>query len=369
MKIVVLAPNWLGDAVLALPAIAAVRAGHDDATVTVAARRSTADLFRLVPFVDTVLPLQSDARWWRRAAFRADVEALRDFDAALLLPNSLRSAWMVKAAGIRERWGYAADARRRLLTRAVPRSRGGHQAEYYERLVAGLGIPVTSHVPEINMSDARRDAARELLAREGHPPGPPIVALAPGAAYGTAKQWIPSHVAALIARLSRERRVTCAIVGSNADRPTARFIHRALGEPGHGRFIDLVGRTSLEMLAGVLAVADACVSNDSGAMHLAAAVGTHVIATFGPTNEHATRPLARAGRTADVLTHDVWCRPCMLRECPIDHRCMTGITPDRVLTAVESVLLPRRSGPPRGPQTSAASSGRFAPRPRGGGAP
>ena len=102
--------------------------------------------------------------------------------------------------------------------------------------------------------------------------------------------------------------------------------------------IDLTGRTSLEALAGVLAVADACVSNDSGAMHLAAAVGAPVVATFGPTNEHATRPLARSGRAAHVLTHDVWCRPCMLRECPIDHRCMTGITPDRVFAAVTSVL-------------------------------
>ena len=337
-RFVVVAPNWLGDAVLALPAIAAVRRAHPEAHVAVAARTSVADVFNPFTSIDTVLRLQSDARWWRRAAFRADVEALRPFDAALILPNSFQSAWMVKAAGVRERWGYASDVRTRLLTRAVPRSRGGHQAEYYQRLVAALDMPAESNAPEIEVSDAARSAARELLQREGHSPGSALVVLAPGAAYGKAKQWIPAHVAALMARLARERGATCAIVGSRADRSTADSIRRSLQDLGAPRFVDLVGRTSLEALAGVLAIADVCVCNDSGAMHLAAAVGAPVIATFGPTNENATRPLARRGRIASVLTHDVWCRPCMLRECPIDHRCMTGITPDRVFTAVAPLL-------------------------------
>ena len=340
--LVVLAPNWLGDAVLSLPAITAVRRAHPEAHLAVAARASVADVFKPVTWIDTVLRLQSDARWWRRAAFRADVESLRPFEAALVLPNSFQSAWMVKAAGVRERWGYASDARTRLLTRVVPRSKGGHQAEYYQRLVAALGMPAESNAPEIDVSDAVRTAARELLEREGHSPGSALVVLAPGAAYGKAKQWIPAHVAALIARLV-ERGATCAIVGSRADHPMSNVVLRMVrggSRTADRGVIDLVGRTSLEALAGVLAIADVCVCNDSGAMHLAAAVGAPVIATFGPTNEHATRPLARRGRTADVLKHDVWCRPCMLRECPIDHRCMTGITPDRVFTAV-AALLPR----------------------------
>jgi len=340
MRIIVVAPNWLGDAVLALPAIAAVRRAHPAAHIAVAARRSVADLFRLASVVDAVVTLQSDGRWWRRAAFRSDVARLRDFDLALLLPNSFHSAWMAKAAGIAERWGYASDARARLLTRAVPRSAGGHQSDYYRRLVESLGIPPSGAIPEIDLTDAARAEARTSLANEGHPPGAPLVVLAPGAAYGKAKQWIPSHVAALISRLAHERGVTCAMVGGAADKPVSRSIRSAVGEPGAGRLIDLTGRTSLEALAAVLAVADACVCNDSGAMHLAAAVGTPVIATFGPTNEHATRPLPRPGRGAQVLTHDVWCRPCMLRECPIDHRCMTGISPDHVFTAVTSVLWP-----------------------------
>jgi heptosyltransferase-2 len=344
MKIVVLAPNWLGDAVLALPAVQAVRQAHSGAHIAVAARRSVADLFRLVGGVDGVVALEGDGRWWRLAALRADAAALRGFDVAVLLPNSFQAAWTARRAAIPERWGYAADARSRLLTRAVPRARGGHQSEYYSRLVAALGMPVGDGAPALDVPASVRDAAAALLAREGHDPEAPVVVFAPGAAYGKAKQWIPAHVAALATRLGRERRATCVLVGSRGDAPTAREIRRQLGPLEPGRLVDLTARTPLDMLAGVLAVADACVSNDSGAMHLAAAVGTGVVAPFGPTNELATRPLARPGRRAEVLTHQVWCRPCMLRECPIDHRCMTGITPDRVYATVGAVL---REGRPR----------------------
>lgn len=330
-EVLVLAPNWLGDAVLALPAIADVRRAFPDARLAVAGRRSVAGLFRLVSGIDEIIALRSDARWWRRAAFRADVDALRRNDLAILLPNSFQSAWMVQQASIAERWGYRTDVRSRLLTRAVPRAKGGHQAEYYQRLTSALGIPAGASAPAIDLSQQTRDAAQALLAERGHQPGSMLVVLAPGAAYGKAKQWIPGHVATLIARLERQQSATCVLVGSAADVATGAEIHRAFASH---RLIDLIGQTTLEQLAGVLAISDVCVCNDSGAMHLAAAVGTRVVATFGPTNEHATRPLPRPGRRAEVLVHQVWCRPCMLRECPIDHRCMTGLTPERVFEVI-----------------------------------
>jgi heptosyltransferase-2 len=102
--------------------------------------------------------------------------------------------------------------------------------------------------------------------------------------------------------------------------------------------LDLTGVTSLSLLVGVMAIARAFVSNDSGAMHLAAAVGTPVTAIFGPTREYETRPLPRAGARAQVLIHDVWCRPCMLRECPIDHRCMKELSPERVVANVRASM-------------------------------
>jgi heptosyltransferase-2 len=338
MNLVLLAPNWLGDAVLALPAVDDVRRRSEGVHLAVAARRSVAELFRLVPAVDEVIPLQSDARWWRRAAFRADAAALARFDRAVLLPNSFQAAWMVKSAGVRDRWGYASDARTRLLTRAVPRAKGGHQAEYYQRLTSALGFPPGPLVPRVEVPGASRDEARALIAEHGHAAGTPLVVFAPGAAYGKAKQWIPAHVATLMARLSRERAASCVMVGSAGDAPTATAIARSVGTLTGGRVIDLVGRTSLSVLAGVLSLADACVCNDSGAMHLAAAVGTPVVATFGPTDEDATRPLPPPDARASVLTHPVWCRPCMLRECPIDHRCMAGLAPDRVFAEVAGVL-------------------------------
>jgi heptosyltransferase II len=338
MKLVVLAPNWLGDAVLALPAIADLRRANPDAHVAVAARRSVAELFRLVPIVDDVVVLGSDARWWRRSAFRADAAALARFDAALLFPNSFQAAWMVKTAGIRERWGYASDARTRLLTRAIPRTKGGHQAEYYQRLTTALGFPAGPLVPCIDVAEPLRSEAHDLLASHGHKRDAPVVVFAPGAAYGKAKQWLPTYVAALMGRLARERGVSCVMVGSRGDASTARAIAGAVDGFAPGRIIDVVGETTIATLAALLSIADACVCNDSGAMHLAAATGVPLIATFGPTNEHATRPLPREGVRAAVLTHDVWCRPCMLRECPIDHRCMTGLTPDRVFADVALTL-------------------------------
>ena len=330
-QVLVFAPNWLGDAVLALPAIADVRRAFGGARLAVAARRSVAGVFRLVADVDDVIPLQSDARWWRLSAVRSDVELLRPFDTAILFPNSFQSAWLVWRAGIAERWGYRTDARSPLLTRAVRRTRGGHQAEYYQRLTSALGIPAGAAPPSIDVSEEARAAARGLLAARGHEPGSMVVVLAPGAAYGKAKQWIPAHVATLIATLEREQSATCVLVGSAADRATGAEIQRAAASR---RLIDLIGQTTLDQLAAVLAVCDVCVCNDSGAMHLAAAVGARVVATFGPTNEHATRPLPRPGRTAEVLVNEVWCRPCMLRECPIDHRCMAGLAPARVHEAI-----------------------------------
>jgi heptosyltransferase-2 len=250
---------------------------------------------------------------------------------------------LVKRAGIADRWGFASDVRSRLLTRAIPRPKGHrHQAEYYQELVRGLGMAAGPRVAALDVPDAARTNAREQLARHGHVEGAPVVVLAPGAAYGKAKQWVPSHVARLITLLAREHRATCVLVGSRADAGTGATIRAALPPLAPGRLVDLIGQTTLEELAGVLASADVCVCNDSGAMHLAAAVGASVVAIFGPTNEHATAPLGHhGGGGAAILTHDVWCRPCMLRECPIDHRCMTGITPERVLATVTRLVGPR----------------------------
>ena len=167
--------------------------------------------------------------------------------------------------------------------------------------------------------------------------------MAPGAAYGRAKQWPPERFGRL-ARLLHERHgAVSVLVGSRADRPAGD------GIGPDAPVVDLIGQTDLPLLVGLMARCRAFVSNDSGAMHLAAAVGLPVTAIFGSTDERSTAPLASGSPSApphEILTCDVWCRPCMLRECPIDHRCMTGIDAERVCMAIERQMFPRVPGGP-----------------------
>lgn len=321
-RLVVRMPNWLGDVVMALPALAAVRAAYPGAFLAVATIPSIAPLFAE----------QIDAQLQQVIAVDKAHEAAQlragQFGAALLLTNSFRTAWNARRSGIRERWGYAASGRRLLLTRAVRRPRRVHQSEYYLTLIRELGIEAPTVPPAIRVTDASRQRARRLLAEQGIAPGETIVGFAPGAAYGHAKRWPPDRVAEVVARLAREKQVTGVLVGAGGDREAGRAIESTL--PPDVRVVNLIGRTDLRQLIGVLAACRAFVSNDSGAMHLAAAVGVPVTAIFGPTDERATAPVG----DHDVILRQVFCRPCMLRECPIDHRCMRRISADDVYAAV-----------------------------------
>lgn len=328
-RVLVLSPNWLGDAVMALPAIADVRRGFKTARVIVAARKSVAEVFRLTPDVDEIVVLDRD----EPAALKA-----QKADVAILLPNSFKSAWLVKRAGIAQRWGYAADFRSVILTRAIARpKRSVHQAEYYQHLVRELGVESGPLEPVLTVPDEATADARTLLNARGWDGSRALVVIAPGAAYGTAKRWLPRHYANLATQLVKSG-AHCALVGSKGDSETTQWIVGLVSEGERAGVIDLSGATTLSTLAGVIGLAKAFVSNDSGAMHVASAIGVPVTAIFGPTREYETRPLPRSGGRAEVLIHPVWCRPCMLRECPIDHRCMKGLSPDRVFTTVRELM-------------------------------
>ena len=198
-------------------------------------------------------------------------------------------------------------------------------------------------LPRLQPSAENLERAAALLVPRASQPGAPIVGFAPGAAYGQAKQWPPDRVAALIARLVADRGATCVVVGAGHDRDASRAIEswlRAHAASALGHVVDLVGRTNLGVLAAVTGRCDVFVSNDSGAMHVAAATGRPVAAMFGPTDERATRPLGMSA----VLTAPAFCRPCHLRDCPIDHRCMKRISVDRAYDAVTALLPARRVG-------------------------
>jgi heptosyltransferase II len=331
-RLVVLAPNWLGDAVMSLPVLADFQRAWPTTTVAVAARGSVAPLYQMVPGVAEVITLNGSR--WRLSTLRANAARLEAgrFDAAVLLPNSFGSALLARQAAIPHRWGIARDLRGPLLTRPIARPRTySHQVEYYQAISLGLGITAGDRYARISVPDEARERASDLLDQQGVPAGGRYVVVAPGAAYGRAKQWPPARFGEL-ANALQEEGVPVVLVGASGDRAACVEVTRA------SRAIDLSGRTDLPTLAAVLERAAHVVANDSGAMHLAAAVGTRVTAIFGPTNEGRTAPLAASASSPRprIVATDVWCRPCMLRECPIDHRCMRRITAGQVLSVLRA---------------------------------
>jgi heptosyltransferase-2 len=326
-RAIIFAPNWLGDAVMALPAIADVRGGSPHATIAIAARPNVAPLFRMVRDVDEVVALPDGV----------ERGIGRRFDTAILLPNSFRAAVIVRRAAIPERWGYRTGWRGLLLTRAVDRAPAGiHQVEYYQHLVRELGFPSGPSELRLEVSSEIRAAAVRTLEQAGWDGLAPLVVLAPGAAHGGAKRWAPESFAALARELASDG-VLPVLIGSAMDARTGCAIESAAGG---STVVNLIGRTDLLTLAGVLANARALVTNDSGAMHLGAAIGTPVTALFGPTDERVTGPRAAvsSGLQPIILTHPVWCSPCGLRECPLDHACMRGIAVGAVAGAVRRML-------------------------------
>jgi heptosyltransferase-2 len=327
-RLVIRAPNWLGDAVMALPAMASLRASLPEAALAIAAIPSIAPLFS-----EEIDAAPNEVVTVEETAHESQILASGQFDAILLLPNSFRSAWNARRARIPRRWGYGGNLREPLLTTRVPRPKGRvHQSVWYSELVRGLGFESQERLPRIIVKSRTGERAAALLAERGVRTGSFLVGFAPGAAYGHAKRWPPPRVAETIARLVKERDATCIMVGAAGDRDSGREIESLL--PADPRIVNLIGRTDLRVLAGVMAACSAFVSNDSGAMHLAAAVGVPVTAIFGPTDERVTAPLGEH----DVLLSQVFCRPCMLRDCPIDHRCMKGITVDAVVASVSRRL-------------------------------
>jgi heptosyltransferase-2 len=320
-RLVVRAPNWLGDAVLSLGALRDVRRNFPEARLEVLARPSLAELYGAVAEVDGVR---------EAAGFRAEVASLRGaFDAALVFPNSFGSALAAWTAGVPERWGYATDARAGLLTRRprVPRAvRGESQVYYYRAMLAGCGLSVSA-LPDVTLRcpDAWRALGLERLGGDAR-----WLGLNPGAFYGAAKRWLPERFAAVAEIVHRHRGVKVAIVGGAAERPLADAVAAAMRVPAR----NLCGETRLPELLGVLSALSLLITNDSGPMHLAAALGVPLLAIFGPTDWRETAPFAERAR---LVREPVYCAPCKLRECPVDHACMRRVTVERV--AAEALAL------------------------------
>lgn len=335
-RVLVWAPSWVGDAVLCGPAIAAIRRNLSHARLTVIARPWVEDLFRGRPDVDDLLIHQDPGR--HQGAFghlrlARDLRPLR-FDAAILLRNAFGTALAAGLARIPHRIGYATDGRRLLLTHPLsvgPEAGGRHQVEYYLGIIRGLGWEVGRPDLQVPVGPADEDAAEALLGSAGIGAGEPVVALNPGAIYGWAKRWPTERFAALADRLADRFGVRIVVVGSARELAIATDLVQRMGSPA----ANLAGRTGLRTLSALLRRCRVLVTNDTGAMHLATAVGCPVVAIFGPTDPVATGPWGDGHR---ILRHPVPCSPCHLRACPIGHPCMLGITPEMVAESVAPYL-------------------------------
>lgn len=331
-RLLIAAPNWIGDAVLAFPAVASVAKGFPRARIDVLARGETADLFLGQESVSAVRRVErSDLRG---IGLLRTARALRDekYQAAILFPNSFRSALLARLARIPVRIGYGRNFRRLLLSKAVsrgPTGRRAHQSEYYLDLLRVAGISVEMSVPVLRLSKDEVDRARSRIAENGLNASN-LIGLAPGAAYGRAKKWGSDRFAEAAARLAGEFGAGVVVFGAERERGDGEAIRRRL--PG---VLNLAGRTTVREFMALVSLCRVLLTNDSGAMHAAAAVGVPVVAVFGPTDPGETSPL---GEGHAIVREPVDCAPCFRRECPTDHRCMTRIQVERVIEAAERLL-------------------------------
>ena len=344
MRTLVRATNWVGDVVMSLPAVRALRAADPHGALAVLARPWVSELTRLLPEVDEVLVDASKgpgADPEARERLALEIRGGR-FDRAVVLPTSFEAAWTLARAGVPERIGYRGELRGAFLTRAVRLvlGPGEHQVWKHLRLAAAAGSPLPA-APDVSwpVGASLREAARGRLAAAGWTGGPFAAAHVASFAHA-AKRWALGRFARVFEALGARRGLATALLGSAGEKAVnAEVVSRAT----KANVLDLSGATALPEALGVLAEAQLFVGNDSGLAHLASAAGTPSVVVFGSTDPEATRPWdgprpdGKPVRLA-VVRRQTLCAPCRFDVCPIDHACMGGVTPEDVLEAVERVL-------------------------------
>ena len=325
-KILVRAANWVGDAVMSLPALRALRDRFPEAEISILAKPWVADLYRREPFCNHLIPFTATSLASKWTAAR-DLSPFH-FDTAILLQNAFEAAAIAFIARIPQRIGYARDGRSPLLTQAIPVPRPGeiprHERFYYLDLLRRAGIldamPANDLIRLDGAALARNEGAerfRELGL------GDVVIGISPGAAYGSAKRWLPGRFADAANQVAKQLGASVAIFGSQAERDLCAAVAAAIDGPVK----NFAGETTLAEFIDLAAACRVYLTNDSGAMHIASALGVPTVAIFGATDDATTGP---TGPLARVVREPVECSPCLKRECPIDHRCMTRVDASRV---------------------------------------
>ncbi len=340
MKIVVRGTNWVGDAVMTIPALRELRRIFPDAFITLHTRSWAQGIFQDTDFIDEILPFEREKTSLKTTLAQAKIWREKKFDLAVLFTNSFESAFLAKLGKVPRRFGYGKEARSFLLTDAVKMpvwKNERHEIFYYLNLIAeiehkffGTKTFLESEPRfELDVSAERREKALKILEESGVELMKKTVAFVPGSTNSRAKRWQTESYAKLNDRLQNELNTNVILIGAENELGVSLEVY----EKSEVKPFILTGKTTLAEVVSILSVCEMLVSNDTGPAHISAALGTKTLVIFGPTNPNTTQPFQ-----SQIIKKDVDCAPCMLRDCPIDHRCMTRILPDEIFEKVVSML-------------------------------
>ena len=334
-KIIIRMPNWIGDFVMATPVLTDVRKAFPTSHITAMSRSPICDLLQESPDINELFHFSKTSRLGRRCERRNIIEKLRHghYDLGILLTHSFSSAWLFWWGHVQRRLGYQHHWRSLLLTDGVkfPESVDAqHLVTTYKMLLCPLGVPISASKPRLYLAPKELEEARELLQRMRVPSHHALVGINPGATYGTAKCWLPNRFREVTERLLQDEHTSVIYFVDQSSFSLVKEICQGLPP----RVVNLVGSTSLRQLAALIKLCDVLLTNDSGPMHVAAALETPVVALFGSTNDIITGPY----QSGTVIHKHVECSPCFKRVCPIDFRCMKQIEADEVYTKILDYL-------------------------------
>jgi heptosyltransferase-2 len=317
-------------------------AREPNAKLTVLTRPSPREIYDACREVDDVLLYDPSGAERGLAGFLSTARAVREreFDLCVLLPGAFRAAALVRWAKIPERWGYATDGRGMLLTRRVappPRPFGRHQSHLYMDLLSALGVTREEPDTALRATPKMLELGTALLEREQCRFDRPLIGVHPGSTNSRAKRWSPLGYARAAREIADARGGRIVVLSGAGEDELADAVREALVSDGGESPIMLAGKCSLGALMGILSRLSLLLTNDSGPMHLAAALGTPTVGVFGPTDPTETGP---AGSHTRVARERVDCSPCLFRDCPTDHRCMERLSPERVVEASLGLLPP-----------------------------
>ncbi|MBN1663366.1 MAG: lipopolysaccharide heptosyltransferase II [Deltaproteobacteria bacterium] len=335
-NILIRGTNWIGDVVMTLPAFAAVRKTFPRAKITVLVKPWVAALFDLCPDVDEVFTFQSPGIHegvFGKVGLARELRK-KKFDMAVLLQNAIEAAIIARLAGIPIRIGYNSDVRGFLLTHSVRRTKAIRQVpqiDYYLEMLKTAGFQSAGREVHLPLNAEYQALGDKLLNGFGLTAGKMICGIAPGAAYGPAKKWFPERYAAVADRLAASHNAQVLMMGSEADRASLDAVQGF----AKSRLVNLAGKTDLQEAIALIARCRLFISNDSGLMHVAGALGIPTVAVFGSTNPATTSPV---GEKSTVIYKGVPCSPCLKKVCPTDFACMDKISVDDVYDTARKLL-------------------------------